>query len=140
MTMQDNIDAILEKIETARQKAGTASVRLVAVSKTRTVEEIRQAFQCGIREFGENRVQEAIPKVEQAGPDITWHLVGHLQGNKANKAAAHFAWVQSLEKIDTAVRLGSKAVELGAEACSLEDIFIRSNVVSLHTPWLRETE
>jgi PLP dependent protein len=76
-----------------------AAVRLIAVSKTRPIEDIRAAYAAGVRDFGENRVQEAIEKQAQLLdlPDITWHLIGPLQGNKARKALDHFDWIQSVD-------------------------------------------
>lgn len=82
-------------------------VRLIAVSKTRPIEDIRAAYEAGIRDFGENRVQEAIEKQTLLLdlPDITWHLIGPLQTNKARKALEHFDWIQSLDTPKLAERL-----------------------------------
>jgi PLP dependent protein len=76
-----------------------AAVRLIVVSKTRPIEDIRAAYAAGVRDFGENRVQEAIEKQALLLdlPDITWHLIGPLQGNKARKALEHFDWIQSVD-------------------------------------------
>jgi PLP dependent protein len=76
-----------------------ASVRLIAVTKTRPIEDIRAAYRAGLRDFGENRVQEAIDKQAQLQDlrDITWHLIGPLQSNKVRKALEHFDWIHSLD-------------------------------------------
>src|SRR5262249_1328541 len=84
--IRENIARVEERIEAASRRSGRSRdrVRLVAVSKTHPPEAIRQAFAAGLRDFGENRVQEA--KAKLAGLDelgATWHLIGHLQTNKA---------------------------------------------------------
>jgi len=105
MSIKENITQIQDKIESARAVSGGQKVTLVAVSKNHTAEEVKEAYACGIRNFGENRIQEALPKIEEAGIHGIWHLVGHLQSNKAAKAASVFDWVQSIDKISTAEKL-----------------------------------
>ena len=91
-----------------------ADVRLIAVSKTFPIDAVRAAYDAGQRDFGENRVQEALQKI-QAGADmqIRWHLIGHLQSNKARKAAEHVAFIHSIESADLLRR-----VDAGAAAVS----------------------
>ena len=89
------------------------SCRIIAVSKTRTVEEIVLAVASGMTEFGENRVQEAESKISQVDPRPTWHLVGHLQTNKAARAARLFDWIHSVDSVRLATALGR-----GAEAAN----------------------
>ena len=98
MSIAERLTEIRVRILAAARSAGRdpSSVRLVAVSKTFPLESIREAFEAGQRDFGENRVQEALQKVElalqkiegSADQSIRWHLLGHLQTNKARKAAA----------------------------------------------------
>ncbi|HEY9865578.1 MAG TPA: YggS family pyridoxal phosphate-dependent enzyme [Candidatus Obscuribacterales bacterium] len=90
------------------------SVRLIAVTKTVSVEAMRIAYQAGIRDFAENRVQEAAEKSPQLQDlsDITWHLIGHLQTNKAAKALQLFKWIQSVDSLKLALRLDHLAGEL----------------------------
>lgn len=90
------------------------SVTLVAVTKFLPVETIRAAYERGIRHFCESRVQEAIAKqaVLSDLPDITWHLIGHLQSNKARKAVEHFDWIHSVDSLKLAERLDQAALEL----------------------------
>lgn len=90
------------------------SVRLIAVSKQVSVDAIRAAYAAGIRDFGENRVQEAEEKQAQLQdlPEITWHLIGHLQTNKAAKALQQFQWIHSLDSLKLAKRLDRLAKEL----------------------------
>lgn len=79
--------------------AGTRHVRLVAVSKTRTAACIRSLAALGQRDFGENYVQEALPKIAAcADHDLTWHFIGPLQSNKCRDVATHFAWAQSVDR------------------------------------------
>lgn len=105
---------ITQRIEQIRQSK-SENVRLIAVSKQVSVEAIREAYQAGIRDFGESRLQEVIPKQEQLRdlPDICWHLIGHLQANKAKKALEHFQWLQSVDSLSLAQRLDRLAGEMG---------------------------
>ncbi|MGB3312440.1 MAG: YggS family pyridoxal phosphate-dependent enzyme [Nodosilinea sp.] len=91
-----------------------ATVTLIAVTKFLPVETIRAAYERGVRHFGESRVQEAIAKQAQLTdlPDITWHLIGHLQTNKARKAVEHFDWIHSVDSLKLAQRLDQAAQEL----------------------------
>jgi len=90
-------------------------VRLMAVTKTVSVEMMRVAYAAGIRDFGENRVQEAIAKQAELADltDITWHLIGHLQRNKAAKALQHFDWIHSVDSLAIAQRLNDLAAQQG---------------------------
>jgi hypothetical protein len=91
-----------------------ASVLLVAVSKTFPIEAIRDASAAGQRHFGENRVQEALQKIAAAADvSIRWHLLGHLQTNKARKAAPAFAMIQSVDSIELLRKLDDAAAESG---------------------------
>ncbi len=97
------------------------SVKIVAVTKKKSVDVIRTAYAAGLRDFGESRVQETIAKQEQLQdlPDITWHLIGHLQSNKASKAVEHFTWIHSVDSLKLAKRLEQAASELSLcpQAC-----------------------
>jgi pyridoxal phosphate enzyme (YggS family) len=103
----------LHAAESARAMTGTqvtpppvAGVRLLAVSKTRSAAEVRSLAMRGQRAFGENYVQEAIAKQRDlADLELEWHLIGHLQSNKAREAAAAFDWVQSVDRIKLAEAL-----------------------------------
>lgn len=92
-----------------------ASVRLIAVSKTFPTEAIRAAYEAGIRDFGENRIQEAASKQAELQdlPDITWHFIGRLQSNKAKKALELFDWIHSVDNLKLAQRLNELAQQLG---------------------------
>lgn len=86
------------------------SVKLLAVSKTKPVSDLRQAYDCGQRLFGENYVQEGVEKIEEmhALPDIEWHFIGPLQSNKTRPVATHFDWVQSVDRLKIAQRLSAQ--------------------------------
>jgi pyridoxal phosphate enzyme (YggS family) len=91
-----------------------ASIRLIAVSKTFPIEAVRAAYEAGQRDFGENRVQEGLQKVERSTDlSIRWHLIGHLQTNKARKAAPAFAMIQSVDTVELLERLDRAAGETG---------------------------
>lgn len=82
------------------------SVSVMAVSKTRSVEEIKLAYASGLRCFGENQVQEALPKLTALNNyDITWHFIGRLQSNKLKKISQHFDWVETLSSLPLAEKL-----------------------------------
>ncbi len=115
----DRVAAVRERIARAALRASRPpeSVTLVAVSKTFPAEAVRSAFAAGLREFGENRVQEAEPKIaslaELSAGGLRWHLVGHLQTNKARRAAGLFEVVHSLDSPELGRRLARAAQEAG---------------------------
>jgi pyridoxal phosphate enzyme (YggS family) len=101
---------VVERIASACSRVGRdpADVRLVAVSKEVEVDRLAQAVAAGIRTFGENRVQEGMAKRAQVqGPDLTWHLVGPLQSNKARKAVDTFDVIQTIDSVELARRVDS---------------------------------
>ena len=112
-----NLEAVRSRIAGAARRAGRspADVTLVAVSKTFGVEHVRAAYAAGQREFGENKVQEGLQKIATAAdtPDVRWHLIGHLQSNKARKAAAAFACIHSVDSRELLKRLDTAAAEQG---------------------------
>ena len=109
-----NLAAVRGRLEQAARTArrDPASITLVAVSKTFPPESVRAAAAAGQIDFGENRVQEALQKVRQTAElSIRWHLVGHLQINKARKVVGPFAVVHSVDSVDLLRRLDAAAVE-----------------------------
>ncbi|MEH2061895.1 MAG: YggS family pyridoxal phosphate-dependent enzyme [Nostoc sp.] len=106
--------SISERIVSIRSSLPT-SVRLIAVSKQVSAQAIRSAYNAGIRDFGESRIQEAASKQAELQdlPDITWHFIGHLQGNKAKKAIEQFPWIHSVDNLKLAQRLDELAQQLG---------------------------
>ena len=118
--MRERLKLINEKIAAACERTGRDffDVTLVAVSKTVEPERIRQAIEAGVRVLGENRVQEAAAKMPAlagivAEHQVEWHLIGHLQSNKARRAVELFSVVQSVDSFKLAERLNVVADELG---------------------------
>jgi pyridoxal phosphate enzyme (YggS family) len=112
MTLRENLQHVQERIAAAAARAGRdpASITLVAVSKTQPLEALLTAYQLGVRDFGENRVEEAAIKLPAfrsaiADPTVTFHLIGHLQSRKAADAAALFDCVHSIDSLKLARRL-----------------------------------
>jgi pyridoxal phosphate enzyme (YggS family) len=115
--ISENIARVEERIAAACRRSGRRreDVKLVAISKTRPAEAIRAAFAAGMRDFGENRVQEAQAKFPAlADLRATWHLVGHLQTNKARAARETFHWVHSIDSLRLAEKLAQAAPPGGA--------------------------
>ena len=114
--LRTRLDDVRARIARAAGRAGRdpASIRLVAVSKTFPIAAIREAYAAGQRDFGENRVQEALQKIASATDlDIRWHLLGHLQTNKARKAAPAFAAIHSIDGVELLQKIDAAAVEFG---------------------------
>lgn len=109
-----NVREIRERIDAAARQAGrqVSEVTLVAVSKTVAADDIRAAVKAGVTDFGESRVQEAIGKIDSLGPVARWHLIGHLQTNKAARAARYFDMIQSVDSTALAEMLAREAVRL----------------------------
>ena len=106
--LRDRFEDVRVRVDTAarRSQRSPDDVRLLAISKTHPPETIRAAMDLGITDFGENRVQEAEAKITELGRDSArWHLVGHLQTNKARRAVNLFDYIHSLDSVDLAQRL-----------------------------------
>src|SRR6202162_3362702 len=107
-SLEASLRGVRQAIATSAERAGRdpGEVVLVAVTKTLPVERIREAIGLGLRERGENRVQEALPKIEEIGPaDLDWHLIGHLQTNKVKFIEGRFRMVQSIDSVGLAEAL-----------------------------------
>lgn len=117
MSISQNIAAIRERIEGAavRARRPAADIALMAVTKTHPAERIREAHAAGLRLFGENRVQEFAGKAGALGnlQDAQWHMIGHLQTNKAAKAVELFTAVDSVDAVKVAEKLDIAARKLG---------------------------
>ena len=113
--IEANIFRVRERIAEAAVRSGRdpASVRLVAVTKTFPADMVQAAYDCGLRDFGENRVQEFCEKLPKLHtPDAVFHLIGHLQSNKVRPAVA-FDWVETVDSERLARRLSQAAEEAG---------------------------
>ena len=112
------IEKIRRAIATAAARAHRSAddVTLVAVSKTHPADKVREAIAAGQVDFGENRVQEAETKIPEVGRDAArWHLIGHLQSNKARRAVELFDWIHSLDSVDLARRIDRVCDEVNRE-------------------------
>jgi pyridoxal phosphate enzyme (YggS family) len=100
-TFEQRLEAVERRIAAACERAGRPrhEVRLLAVSKTKPPEAVREAADCGLRLFGENKVQEAQAKIPMCPAGLEWHLIGHLQTNKAKVAAHFFQMVHSVDSL-----------------------------------------
>jgi PLP dependent protein len=117
MSIADNINNL--KSQTTGQ-----NVTLVAVSKTKTVAEIMEAYQAGQRVFGENMVQELVEKHEQLPGDIAWHLIGHLQSNKVKYIAPFIAMIQSVDSLKLLQEINKQALKSNRTIDCLLQIYI----------------
>jgi PLP dependent protein len=116
-TIAANLQSVRSRIDAAARRGGRdpSDVQLIAVSKTFSADHVRAAWAAGQRDFGENKVQEALQKIgETADREIRWHLIGHLQSNKAKKAVAPFACIHSVDSVDLLQKMDAAAREQGA--------------------------
>jgi pyridoxal phosphate enzyme (YggS family) len=124
-------------MESAAHRAHRSSqdIQLVAVSKFVSAERVRAAVDAGHRRFGENRVQEGLDKMAAIGADrgVDWHLIGHLQSNKARRAAA-FAWIESVDSVDLVERLDRAGVEAGTRPRVLIQVDLADEATKHGTP------
>ena len=110
-TIAENIAKVGERIREAAQASGRDlnSIGLLAVSKTKPSAAVREAFAAGLRDFGENYLQEALEKqVELSDLPLIWHFIGPIQSNKTKPIAEHFAWVHSVDRLKVAQRLSEQ--------------------------------
>jgi pyridoxal phosphate enzyme (YggS family) len=109
LQLYDNVTHVRQTLDRTAQQFGRNSheIQLLAVSKTRRVADIQLAIACGLLQFGENYVQEALPKIQALAtfPNIVWHFIGPIQSNKTRLIAENFQWVQSVDSLKQAKRL-----------------------------------
>ena len=138
MSVAVRLTAVRRRIAAAAGSAGRdpSSVRLVAVSKTFPIEAVREAYAEGQRDFGENRVQEALRKIDASRdlPDLRWHLIGHLQTNKARKASPAFAVIQSVDSLELLGKLDEAAEAAGATPELLIQVDLAREATKFGTP------
>ncbi len=111
--LKDNLIQVENNILTACKKAGRdrSEVTLIAVSKTKPVEMLREIYDAGIRDFGENKVQEMCEKTEVLPEDIRWHMIGHLQTNKVKYIVGKTALIHSVDSLHLAEEIQKQAVK-----------------------------
>ena len=116
--LPQRLDIVRQKIDESARRSGRSAdeLTLVAVSKTHPAEIVREAIAAGVADFGENRVQEAEGKIPEVGRDqARWHLIGHLQSNKARRAVELFDVIHSLDSTTLACRLNRMCIDLGRQ-------------------------
>ncbi|MFA7941199.1 YggS family pyridoxal phosphate-dependent enzyme [Pseudomonas brenneri] len=110
-TIADNIGLVSQRIRAAAQavQSDESSVHLLAVSKTKPAQAVREAYAAGMRDFGENYLQEALGKqAELTDLPLSWHFIGPIQSNKTRAIAENFAWVHSVDRLKIAQRLSEQ--------------------------------
>lgn len=126
--IQQNINQIQKRIEAAAQRSGRKKedILLLAVSKTIDVERIKEAVACGLKELGENKVQEILEKYEPMGEEVKWHLIGHLQTNKVKYIIDKVKLIHSVESLKLAEEISKRA----KKANKVMDILIEVNMAA----------
>lgn len=124
--IKTQLEEVRERIEAACLKAGRSSseVTLIAVSKTKPISMLKEAYDCGARDFGENKVQELISKKPELPEDIRWHMIGHLQRNKVSQVIGKAVLIHSVDSLRLAQQIETEAARKGLEA----DILLEVNV------------
>jgi pyridoxal phosphate enzyme (YggS family) len=115
-TIAANLQSVRSRLDAAARRArrDPATIRLIAVSKTFPADHVRSAWAAGQRDFGENKVQEGLQKIAATTDiKIRWHLIGHLQSNKARKAASAFACIHSVDSVDLLRKVDAAAADAG---------------------------
>ncbi len=121
-----NLEAVESNIRKACERSGRdrSEVTLIAVSKTKPVELIMEAYNAGIRNFGENKVQELTKKMEEMPGDIKWHMIGHLQKNKVKYIAGKVELIHSVDSLELAEEISRQCVKRNVE----QDILVEINI------------
>ncbi len=139
MSIKENIDRIKQDIE--KYKTCEGDVLLLGVTKGVSSERIREAYDCGIRDFGENYLQEAINKMDELRDlPLRWHFIGHLQTNKAGKVAERFSLVQSVDKFKLAHALNDRVKGKVLDILLQIDFTGRDNRTGFNPAHLEEVE
>jgi pyridoxal phosphate enzyme (YggS family) len=146
MSIASNIAGVHQRIEAAARRAGraTSDIALMAVSKTHPAESIREAYHAGLHLFGENRVQEFAGKADALHDlaDARWHMIGHLQTNKAAKTAELFRAVDSVDSLKLAEKLDTAARTLGKKLLVLLEVNVGGEAaksgIALDSPELEQ--
>lgn len=112
--VQQNLDMINQRIEVACQRVSRspAEIQLIAVTKYASIARMEEAYQVGLKAFGENRLQDALPKIEAFKGRVTWHFIGTLQTNKVKEVLSHFDYIHSLDRIKLADEMARQAERL----------------------------
>lgn len=122
----ENLRSVEDRIEAAARKSGRRreDVTLVTVTKTRSIDEIREAIACGATDIGENYVQEAEDKFAEIGSAARWHMIGHLQRNKARHVVEFFSLIHGVDSVELAREIGRRAEAIGKRVDVLVEVGI----------------
>ncbi len=122
----ENLQEVEAKIQAACARSGRSrdDVTLIAVSKTKPVEMLEEAYEAGVREFGENKVQEMVDKCGQLPDDIHWHMIGHLQRNKVKYVVGRAVLIHSVDSLRLAQEISARSVREQVET----DILLEVNI------------
>ena len=125
MSIKENLDIIKQNIAAACSECGRdpKDVLILAVTKTRSAEEINEAIRCGITDIGENRVQELLSKYDEVDKNVRWHIIGHLQSNKVKYIADKVSMIHSVDSVKLAEEIDRRCAPLG----KVMDILIEIN-------------
>jgi len=126
LSIRENLKAVEQEIQKACDRSGRsrAEVTLVAVSKTKPLPMLWEAYEAGVRDFGENRVQELLEKIPALPSDLRWHMIGHLQRNKVKYIVDKVAMIHSVDSLPLAEEISREAVKKGITV----DIMLEVNV------------
>lgn len=126
MDISANLKQVQDEINKACERSGrdASSVTLIAVSKTKPVEDLMEAYNLGVRDFGENYVQELVDKIEVMPKDIRWHMIGHLQRNKVKYIVGKVHMIHSVDSVRLAEEISKESVKKNV----VTDILIEVNV------------
>ena len=122
--IRENLDTVEKNIDAACNRSGRAreDVTLIAVSKTKPVEMLKEAYDSGCRDFGENKVQELVEKYDQLPDDIRWHMIGHLQRNKVKYIVDKVYMIHSVDSLRLAEEISKEAVKKNVTVSILVEV------------------
>lgn len=122
--IKDNLNKVRNNVNKACERAGRRQedVTLIAVSKTKPVSMLMEAYECGCREFGENKVQELVDKYEVMPKDIKWHMIGHLQRNKVKYIVDKVALIHSVDSLKLAGEISKEALKKQVQVSILIEV------------------
>lgn len=125
MGIRENYRKITDDIGHSAASSGRdpSEIRIIAVTKTHPVETVQAAIDCGIQLFGENRIQEARQKIPELSGDFSFHLIGHLQSNKAREAVELFDLIHSIDKLSTVAKVNREAERIQ----KVQDVLVQVN-------------
>ena len=133
--IRDNLHAVEEKINAACERSSRerSNVKLIAVSKTKPVTMLREAYDLGCRDFGENKVQELVGKYDQMPDDVRWHLIGHLQRNKVKYIVDKVYMIHSVDSLRLAEEISKEACKKNVTVSVLVEVNVSNEASKFGT-------